>query len=86
MTYVITEPCAGCKDGSCVEVCPVDAIHLGNVVWGDRNHDQLFIDPTECIGCGICVTECPVDAIYPDDEVPEQWKEYIAINAKFYGR
>lgn len=26
MTYVIAEPCIGTKDGSCVEVCPVQAI------------------------------------------------------------
>lgn len=26
MTYVIAEPCIGQKDGSCVEVCPVDAV------------------------------------------------------------
>ena len=23
MTYVITEPCIGVKDASCVDVCPV---------------------------------------------------------------
>ena len=27
MTYVITEPCVGVKDASCVDVCPVDCIH-----------------------------------------------------------
>ena len=27
MTYVITEPCIGTKDQSCVEVCPVDCIY-----------------------------------------------------------
>ena len=27
MAYVITEPCIGTKDNSCVEVCPVDCIH-----------------------------------------------------------
>lgn len=27
MTYVITEPCIGTKDQSCVEVCPVEAIY-----------------------------------------------------------
>jgi NAD-dependent dihydropyrimidine dehydrogenase PreA subunit len=27
MTYVITEPCQGTCDTSCVEVCPVDCIH-----------------------------------------------------------
>jgi NAD-dependent dihydropyrimidine dehydrogenase PreA subunit len=27
MTYIITEPCIGTKDGACVDVCPVDCIH-----------------------------------------------------------
>jgi NAD-dependent dihydropyrimidine dehydrogenase PreA subunit len=27
LAYVITEPCIGTKDNSCVEVCPVDAIY-----------------------------------------------------------
>ena len=27
MAYVISEPCIGTKDNSCVEVCPVDCIH-----------------------------------------------------------
>ncbi len=27
MTYVITEPCIGLKDASCVAVCPVDCIY-----------------------------------------------------------
>jgi ferredoxin len=27
MAYVITQPCIGVKDASCVEVCPVDCIH-----------------------------------------------------------
>jgi hypothetical protein len=27
---------------------------------------------------------CPVDAIFPSDDVPAEWKEYIAINANFF--
>ena len=27
MAYIITEPCIGTKDKSCVDVCPVDCIH-----------------------------------------------------------
>ena len=29
--YVITEPCIGVKDKSCVSVCPVDCISLDNI-------------------------------------------------------
>jgi ferredoxin len=76
MPYVIAEPCVGVKDKSCVAVCPVDCIHEGE--------DQLFIDPSECIDCGLCEPECPVDAIFMEDELPAQWKDFTAKNADFY--
>jgi len=72
MPYVIAEPCIGVKDKSCVAVCPVDCIHEAG--------DQLYIDPAECIDCGLCEPECPVDAIFMEDEVPEQWKSFIEKN------
>jgi hypothetical protein len=25
-----------------------------------------------------------VDAIFPEDEVPEQWRDYIKINADYF--
>ncbi len=78
MTYVITEPCAGVKEASCVEVCPVDCIQT------DEDADQYFIDPAECIDCNACVETCPVDAIYPADEVPAQYESYIALNARHF--
>ncbi len=78
--YVITEPCVGVKDKSCVAVCPVDCIHGGD---GD---EMLFIDPAECIGCGLCEPECPVDAIYMSDEVPEKWNSFIKLNADFFDK
>ncbi|HVK01961.1 MAG TPA: 4Fe-4S binding protein, partial [Armatimonadaceae bacterium] len=56
MPYVISEPCVGVKDKSCVAVCPVDCIHGGD------EDPQLYIDPSECIDCGLCEPECPVDA------------------------
>ena len=43
MAYIITEPCIGTKDKSCVDVCPVDCIH------GDDDDKMLFIDPEVCI-------------------------------------
>lgn len=73
MPYVIAEPCIGVKDKSCVAVCPVDCIH--------ESGDQLYIDPNECIDCGLCEPECPVDAIFMEDEVPDQWRGFIQINA-----
>jgi ferredoxin len=78
MAYVIVQPCVGVKDASCVEVCPVDCIHT------DEAATMYFIDPDECIDCGACVDPCPVDAIFPEDEVPEQWRDYIKINADYF--
>lgn len=73
MPYVVTEPCIGTKDKACVAVCPVECFYEGD--------DQLYINPEECIDCGLCVPECPVDAIYADDEVPEKWQSYIEKNS-----
>ena len=57
MAYVITQPCIGTKDASCVEVCPVDCIHSRD------DAEQYFINPDECIDCGVCAEVCPVEAI-----------------------
>jgi len=45
--------CTGC--GLCVEVCPMDAIHV--------NGDAAVVDEALCRGCGVCANECPNDAI-----------------------
>jgi ferredoxin len=84
MTYVISEPCIGTKDTSCVEVCPVDCIHPTPEEPGFAEADQLFIDPEECIDCDACVEACPVDAITSEDQVPPEWQPYIALNAAYY--
>jgi NAD-dependent dihydropyrimidine dehydrogenase PreA subunit len=76
MTYIIAQPCIGTKDSSCVDVCPVDCIYEGD--------DMFYIHPEECIDCGACVPECPVEAIFPDDEVPAEWKEFIAKNYQYF--
>jgi ferredoxin len=41
---------------------------------------MLYIDPEDCIDCGLCVAECPVEAIFPEVDVPEEWTRYIALN------
>jgi NAD-dependent dihydropyrimidine dehydrogenase PreA subunit len=74
MTYVITEPCIGHREASCVEVCPVDCI---------IDVGQMFvIDPVECIDCGACEPECPHTAIFSEDAVPGPWQPYVEINAR----
>jgi NAD-dependent dihydropyrimidine dehydrogenase PreA subunit len=54
-------------------VCPVDCIYEAD--------DQVFINPDECIDCGLCEPECPVTAIFVDTDVPPTWKEFIQKNA-----
>jgi NAD-dependent dihydropyrimidine dehydrogenase PreA subunit len=86
MAYVINEPCIGVKDGSCVEVCPVDCIHPARNEPDYDTAEQLYIDPDECIDCDACVEACPVDAITPEDMVPPEWHGYIERNAAYYRR
>ena len=84
MAYVITEPCIGTKDNSCVEVCPVDCIHPTPDEEDYEAAEMLFIDPDECIDCDACVEACPVDAIYPEDMVPAEFQKYIPMNAAYF--
>jgi len=74
MTYVVTETCIKCKYTDCVDVCPVDCFREGPNI--------LVIDPDECIDCTLCVAECPVEAIYAEDDVPENQRAFIQINAE----
>ena len=73
MTYVVTDSCIKCKYTDCVDVCPVDCFHEGP--------NFLVIDPEECIDCTLCVAECPVEAIYAEDDVPDDQRAFIALNA-----
>ena len=79
MAFVITEPCIDTTSGDCVDVCPVDCIHFDADV--DR---KMYIDPDECIDCGACEPACPVNAIYAEDDVPDNLKAYIEVNALWY--
>ncbi len=74
MPHIVTEPCLGCKHTLCVTVCPCDCFHEGE--------EMLFIDPDSCIDCCQCATECPTQAIFADQDVPDPWRDYIAMNAE----
>lgn len=74
MTFVVTDSCIRCKYTDCVEVCPVDCFREGK--------HFLVIDPDECIDCNLCVPECPVDAIFTEDDLPDDQKHFIELNAK----
>ena len=41
---------------------------------------MLYIDPDECIDCDACRVECPVEAIFHEDNVPDEWQEFIGLN------
>ena len=86
MAYIITEPCIGTKDTACVDACPVDCIHPKKDEAGFQEATQLYIHPEECIDCGACEPVCPVTAIFPEDNVPEQWNQYIQMNYEHYGK
>lgn len=97
MAYVITEPCLGVCDTSCVKVCPVECIHgpksekeLEKIPEAKRKTVlatiQMYIDPDACIDCGACEPECPVDAIFEADLVPAKWKSYTEKNAAYFRR
>jgi len=73
MTHVVAKPCDGCRYTDCVVVCPVECFYAGETM--------LYIHPDECIDCEACVPECPVEAIYYEDDLPDEWKEYLQINA-----
>jgi ferredoxin len=74
MTHVVAEPCFGCKYTDCVVVCPVECFYEGEKI--------LYIHPEECIDCEACVPECPVEAIFHQDNLPEEWKDFTALNAE----
>ncbi len=84
MPHYITQTCIGVKDGSCVEVCPVDCIHPRKDEPGFAAAEMLYINPETCIDCGLCVDECPVDAIFNEDDLPESLESFIEKNAAYY--
>ncbi len=74
MTHVVTESCIKCRYTDCVDVCPVDCFRKGP--------NFLVIDPEECIDCAVCIPECPVNAIFAEEDVPNDQRDFIAINAE----
>ena len=84
MAYTIAQPCVNVKDTACVEVCPVECIHPTKNEPTFAAATQLYIDPVTCIDCGACQAVCPVTAIFPNDQVPDQWKNFITTNADYF--
>ena len=76
MTYTIAQPCVDVMDRGCVEECPVDCIYEGK--------RMLYIHPDECVDCGACEPACPVEAIFYEDDVPDEWVEFIDANVDWF--
>ena len=86
MAYAIAQPCIGVKDTACADVCPVDAIHPRKDEADFASCEQLYIDPNTCIDCGACQSVCPVSAIFPSEQMPDQWKNFVEINANHFSK
>lgn len=76
MAFVIGSPCIDVKDGACAKCCPVDCIYQGERMF--------YINPEECINCGICVSVCPVDAIEDELDLPAGPTSFAAVNREFF--
>ena len=65
----------GCMGlGTCVSVCPFDAIHIVNGV--------AVVDEEKCTGCGACVAQCPRHVI---ELVPKKSKVRVQCNSPLRG-
>jgi len=53
--------CNHCTNAPCVEICPVEALHI-------REDGIVDFDNERCIGCKACMQACPYDALYIDPE------------------
>ncbi|MDP3705545.1 MAG: ferredoxin family protein [Legionellaceae bacterium] len=74
MAFVVTESCIKCKYMDCVEVCPVDCFYEGP--------NFLVIQPDECIDCALCEPECPVNAILSEDDLTDEQRPFVELNAE----
>jgi ferredoxin len=43
---------------------------------------MVVINPDECIDCALCEPECPVQAIVSEDEIKDDQKVFLEINAR----
>ena len=75
MAFVIAETCIDVKDGDCTNVCPVECIYEGGRMY--------YIQPDECVNCGICVSVCPVEAIFDERALPEKVAALLGDQPRF---
>lgn len=84
MAFIIAEPCINVKGhGLCGGLS--GGLHPSSKRQARLPvREMLCIDPDECIDCGACEPACPVQAIFPEDMLPEHWKQFVEINARYY--
>ena len=82
MAYVITDSCI--KDLLCADVCPTDCIHPKKDEPGFEAATQMYVDPAGCIDCGACVPVCTSDSIFLADDLPDESKRFIDVNAGYF--
>jgi ferredoxin len=86
LAYVITEACAGSECLSCLEVCPVDAIHPKPGERGFSAASQLSIQADACIHCASCARVCPLKAAVAGEQPPPPWAYRDSSNDASYQR
>ena len=80
MAFVITQKCQDEQYGTCVSVCPVNAIHPGDY----QGKKFMVIDPETCIDCGMCLPECPIGAIVGSTDEDQAFAKINAELAKTF--
>jgi ferredoxin len=47
---------------------------------------MTYVINEPCIGVkdNSCVEACPIDAITSEDQVPEEWRRFVEINAAYF--
>jgi ferredoxin--NADP+ reductase len=83
LAYVITEACAGSECLSCLEVCPVDAIHHRLGEPGLLAASPLSINADACIHCGSCARVCPLKAVLAGEQMPPLWASPTSNNSSY---
>ncbi len=82
MAYVITDTCT--KDALCVDECPEDCIHPKKDEADFESEPQLYIDPEECIDCGVCIPVCPSNSVFVLEELPPDKAHFAEKNAAYF--
>ncbi len=78
MAHVVTARCIDCRYTDCAEPCPVDCF------YEIQDPHMLVIDPDTCIDCTLCVEACPIKAIWAEEDLPEEYAEWVDKNRELF--